>query len=592
MKLIIGGIYLILLGIVTAVVFSIKPFRESVKSNWKSILIFTVLSGIAMNILLYLHLSQEQFISFWEFGGYWKKTLEINALLDKNISDALTTLWTSMQYSEYSYLPELFLSTPMTIIGKTYPIFVLLMFNLFVMPFNSMMYSFSTLVLEEYGKKTRNTLIVVGIVIAFFSANIVPMILGYIGVAILPLMASLVIIIYCKVFEKKVSWISIYVGLALILMVLIRRWTSYIVVGLFLGLGISYLVKAIVEKEDFKKESLPRFINLFICGLIPLVILVFGFPSLFQTFISYDYAFAYGDIKASGVDATLWFIQHYGILYVMLMILGIVIALKNKKTRWESLAMLISVLFTLIAFNQIQAMGFHHYLIINTYLLIFLLIGTVSTMNYLQRWKLSWVVPGILIMIQCTNTSEIFLHYRGDSVRSKTKMLISSTFPELRIRDDIETIQQITTFLKQSIGDSSVYVLATSEYFSEDILMNSLLPYDLKPISNMARSHVWDKRDGVPRQFFHYQYIVIADPIQFQFEPESHRVVSILVEGILEGGILQPYYEKIMTYDITKGIKVYIYKKVKEIPSEIVDKISNQFKRYYPDYPFLYEFDK
>lgn len=594
MKYIVGGIYLVLLIIIFGVLLSVKKYRDSVKLNWKALLIFTISSMIVMNFLLFAHLSQEQFISFWEFGGYWKKSLELNDLLDSSVVDALEYVFRSMQYSEYSYLPELFLSTPLYLVGDTYPQFVLLMFNCFIVVFNLLVYSLSLMILDDYQKKNNLALITIGLVLSFFSANIAPMILGYIGSVALPLIISVVILVYCKVLENKFSLYTIYIGLSFILMVLLRRWYSYFVVIFFLGSGISYMLKAIIEKEDIKKVVIPRFLNLFVCGIIPLVLLVFGFPSLFQTFISYDYAFAYGDIRTNPMNVVKWFTQNYGVLYVGLMAVGVYITIKNKKTRWESLGMLIGILFTVIAFNQIQAMGAHHYYIINTYLLIFLLVGVVGVLDYSKKLNnkiLPYMIPVGLSLIIMVNTSYIFVHYRAGSVRKVTQSLIASSFPELRIRDDIEAVQEITTFLKLWVGESSVYVLATSEYFSEDILMNSLLPEDLRPIPNMAQSHVWDKRDGVPKQFFHYQYIVVANPIQFQFEPESHRVVSILAEEIMDGGILNPYYEKIMTYEITKGIQVYIYKKNAEVPSKVVDQISDQFKKIYPDYPFLYEFD-
>ena len=594
MEYFVGSLYFVLLLIMGAVLFSVKKYRMSVKKNWKIILVFSIVGFIIMNVLLFIFLRQENFISYWEFGGFWKKTLEFNDLLSKNIGDAIHFTVDSMKFSEYSYLPEWFLSTPMYLVGNTYLKFVLLMFNCFVMVFNVLLFSLVLMVLDDFKKRNNITVFIFSIIILFFSGNVFPMTLGYIGSAALPFIISIIILVYSKVLEDKLSWYSVYIGLVLMLIVLIRRWYAYTVVGFFLGFGISYLIKAFLEKENIKKTVFPRYMNLFICGIIPLGIMLWGFPELFKTFISYDYSFAYGDIQARSIGEIMtWFFRYYGIVYVCFMLFGMYKAVGNNKTKWIAIAFIISILFSLISFNQIQMMGSHHYYIINTYILLFILFGIEAVMERLQKAqgkKCIYGLVAIILSIILINTSYLFVNERGSKIRNISEMMIANSFPELRVRNDVEKIQEITNFLKNSIGDSSIYVLATSASFSEDILMNSLLPYDLRPISNMANSHVWDKRDGVPKQFFNYQYVVVADPIQFQFEPESHRVVSILAEEIMDGTLTQ-YYDQIIAYEITNGITVRIYKRNIEISREVRDLISDMFKEYYPEYPFLYEFD-
>lgn len=49
---------------------------------------------------------QEQFISYWD--GFWRKFVEFNQMMYRSVKEAIDNLWFSLNYSKYSFLPELF----------------------------------------------------------------------------------------------------------------------------------------------------------------------------------------------------------------------------------------------------------------------------------------------------------------------------------------------------------------------------------------------------------------------------------------------------------------------------------------------------
>ena len=592
MKYIVGSTYFLVLGVIFLVLFSIKKYRDIVKTNWKSIAIFTICAFIVGNGLLYLFLRQESFISVWEHGGYWKKVLELNKMMDESVKNSLQYVYSSIQVEEYPYLVQLFLSGPIRILGSTFPIFVLTMYNLFLLPFNVLMFAFSLLVMQNLGKDNKKMKIMSGIIIGFFAGNVMPMISGYVGVACLPILASVIILLYCGVLEKRVSLYSVYIGFCLLLIVLMRRWFAFTVVGFFLGCGFTYLFRWWKEKQDFKTTVLPLFINFFIAGIIPLALLYFVFSGFFQRAVGTDYGTSFAIMASdSPIQSLLLVIEHYGYLYFGLSLLGAFHAIREKETRYFSLVSVILVLFSLIALSSIQVIGTHHFYTVNILMLYFICFGAYKVFSFLKKEVTQWLVIAGVLFVLLTNTTYVFAQKQLVEVRKISEMLISNSFPELRIRDDIDIIREITNFLRHSIGDSSVYVLGSSVIFSEDIIQNSLLPYELAPISNMASSKVWDIRDGLPKQFFYYQYILVSNPIQYQFAPEEQRVVGVLAEEILYDGILSPYYDEIKSYKIMGDIEVKIYRRNTEIPQEVKDRISDIFKSYYPDNPNLYEFD-
>ena len=592
MKFIFGSLYLVVLGVIFFVLFSVKKYRNSIKVNWKSIAIFTICTFIVGNALLYLFLRQESFISVWEHGGYWKKVLELNKMMDESVKGSLLYVFQSIQVEEYPYLVQLFLSTPIRILGNTFPIFVLTMYNLFLMPFNILMYAFSLLVAQDLGKDNKNVKVILGIIIGFFAANVMPMISGYVGVACLPILLSVIILLYCRVLEEKISVYSIYMGFSFLLIVLMRRWFAFTVVGFFLGCGFVYLFRWWKEKQDFKTTVLPLFINFFIAGIIPLTLLYFVFHGFFQRAVGTDYGSSFAIMASdSPLQSLMLVIEHYGYLYFGLSIFGAFHAIREEKTRYFSAVSFILVLFSLITLSSIQVMGTHHFYTVNIFMLYFICFGFYKLFSFLRKELVQRTIIVVVSAILLINTSYIFTQKQLVEVRKISNLLISTSFPELRIRDDIDIIREITNFIRHSVGDSSVYVLGSSIIFSEDIIQNSLLPYELTPISNLASSKVWDIRDGAPKQFFYYQYILISDPIQYQFDPTEQRVVGIFAEEIMYNGILTPYYDEIKSYTITGGITVKIYKRNTEIPQGVKDAISDIFKSYYPEHPYLYEFD-
>lgn len=580
---------------VLGVLFSIRKYRESVLKNRNKILIFIIIS-LSVSVLLWLFLRQEYFISYWEFGGYWKKSLEFNDLLRSDVNVALDYLFSSIRTQEYNYLALALLSGPTQIFGAHFSRFVLVVYNFCLLPFNVLLFSLVLMILDDNNYKNKFTLVLIILSIIFFSSNILPLILGYIGAVALPFIMSVVIIIYCGYLRKHSFAYSVYIGLVLIFIVLIRRWYAYLVVGFFLGYGISLIIEYIIEKKNFKKEILPVYIRLFICGIIPLLLLRFGIPELFNKITKYNYTFAYQIMNVgSFYERFLWFFKNYGLVFFALAIVGIVITLKNKKYKYDGIASIIMFLFIVIAFNLTQMMGNHHYYTINVLMILYSLIGLIYLCSLLSN-KVLKILIVFTLLVTTINTSIIFTKSNESIIQKVNSIIIPSYLPSMRIRKDVNNIKDITLFLKNNVGNSSVYVLAGSEYLNEDLITNSFLPYDLKPVSNMASSKVWDFRDGIPKDFFKYQFVVTSSPSQYQFLRGGHKNIWVLAENITKkNGILNKFYDNIFETFIygenDKEVKVIIYRRNQEIPRNVIDQFIDIFKRYYPDYPDLYEFN-
>ena len=250
MKYLVGSLYPILLILIAMILLNNKNIRETIKNNKKSILIFLVFNFVLINAMLFLHLRQEQFIAYWDFGGFWRKSVEFNQMMDRSVKEALDNLWFSLNYSEYSYLPEWFLYLPTQLLGSSYPRFILAMFNSFVLPANLILYIFSLMVLGDKQSMLKKAFL--GFFIATFSGNLYSMVFGYIGSAGLPFITSILLLVYAGGLDTFDWKNNVFIGISMIILLLVRRWFAYWIVGFYIAYTLAYLIKEGSAHSDRK----------------------------------------------------------------------------------------------------------------------------------------------------------------------------------------------------------------------------------------------------------------------------------------------------------------------------------------------------
>ena len=98
MKYLAGSLYPVLLVLIAVVLWNNTAIRTTIKVNKKSILVFLFLNFVIINILLFFHLRQEQFIAYWDFGGFWRSSVEFNQMMNRSVKEAMDNLWFSLNY--------------------------------------------------------------------------------------------------------------------------------------------------------------------------------------------------------------------------------------------------------------------------------------------------------------------------------------------------------------------------------------------------------------------------------------------------------------------------------------------------------------
>ena len=585
--------YPILLFLVFLVLLLNENIRNTISKNKKGIFLFLILNIVLINLFLILHLRQESFIPYWDFGGFWKRSLEFNQMLDRSITEAMDNLLYSIRYTEYSFVPALLSSFATKLVGNSFPRFIIAMYNSFLLPANLLLYIMSLMIIEKDEHHSVLKKILCGILISGFGGNYYSMVFGYTGSAGLPFITAVLLLVYAGGLENFKWRNNIMIGLIMILLLVIRRWFAYWIVGFYIAYCIAYLVRE--GKSLTRNKFMTQFANMMVCGLIPLSILLICFMPLFKTIVTYNYAEAYSVAKMGGAGFIIgWFIEYYGWFIVALFVTGLVLGLKNRKMRMITVMAVLQTVIAIVLFNRVQSFGSHHYYIINVPVLIVALIGMTEIVSYLKKQIVIAVIV-IFSLLTTANFSKTVVFGNdmiGNPVYGVLNRILPAPFPDLRIRNDLDKIRSMAKFLDEVPQEYEyVYTLSSSVLFNDDFLMNAFLPDKLYGVNNLLVASAYDYRDGIPADFFFYKYIVVADPIQINFGEELQRCVSVLAEFMLDETRSGPYYRVIREEKIDYGITIKIFERIDTVPNSVRQTIIDEYKKYYSDRPEMYAFN-
>ena len=586
--------YPALLVLLFMYIFRYSSLRLSIQKHWKIIILFSVLLTVFLNLYTYWHMSQEHFIYYWDFSGFWRRQIEVLGDFYHQPQLLFRDVLESIRKNEYSSFPQILLLPHTVLLGNTYPRFVLAMVNSFLIPSQILFFVWFTHLSTQWNTDSKWTLSVIGVFLIFFTGNYLPLMLGYVGSGGL-IWIILVLIIMGEQKLTKVSVLqSILIGLILVVLVFIRRWFSYFVVSYFVVTPLAYFLDALVSKSLDWKKFTTLLIQLTISGLTALLILFVGFRSLISTFTSYDYKYAYQSVYTGLQAAWPWFINFYSPFQTALLIIGIGYGLWNVRLRRWTLFSCLSIVLIIVMFYNVQIFGSHHYYIINILSEMLICFGLMALINVFKNRVYQSSIVLLVSFLFLGNFSLVFLKY-GQPIRDFFQTKIQAISSQLnappRVNSNVELIQDMVIDLQNLAQDYEyIYVLAGSGRFNDDMLRNAFLPDQYNPLPTIESTRSLDTRDGLPLDFFNYTYILVADPIQYHNGAAFQHVIGDLAEGMLHDTELQNYYYLHKTYALSGDITVYLYERINDIPEALKEKYRSIYRTLFPNNPELYNF--
>lgn len=564
----------------------LKETRQTARmKSWKRTqkVIMAVLYFLS-NILILSVLLKERYIRFWDFGGYWGVAIEISDLIFQQPIQTLQNLYYSINADEYNQLIPCILALPLRVLGKDFPMYALIIYNMFIsftyIAILGCVESLITLI-DCNVKPCISALFAAIIMIPVFY---LPVLLGYLDAfALLNLSLSYLIVCnfsFAKVEVKK----DVLLAVSLLLSMLGRRYFSFAVLGVGIGVILMCIWQFLLASSENKKSFLFNVMKngIVIIGtmLIPLLVFFRGF--LINSSKGTIFA-AYSAYQSGGMIHNYQrLVVYYGAIILFIAVIGAMYCLRRKKGLSIGIFLLSSFCISTYLFYKVQSMGNHHYYITIVPIMVFACAGGYAI------YRASY---GIHIF-KCA-MGLIAFNFIQSVIYVNPVVNLGSLFTNQRIapliRDDIPQIQRMVNDIDELAEEGkTVYILSSSTILNDDLVRKAYMPDKLLAVQNVYVSSHVDLRDGFSGDFLNADVILIADPVQYHLGEESQRVIGLLAEEFIEGRELSSHYSYIKDYALEDNVTVSMYEKNREFTETDCEYLRNMFDMFYSDYPDLF----
>ncbi len=554
---------------------------KSWKKREKAVMLLLYLIS---NILILSVLLKERYIRFWDFGGYWGVAIEISDLIFQQPIQTLQNLYHSINADEYNQLIPCILALPLRILGRDFPMYALVIYNMF-MSFTYIAIlgcAESLITLIDRNVKPCTSALFAAIIInpAFY----LPVLLGYLDAfALLNLSFSYLMICnfsFSKVDVKK----DILLAASLMLSMIGRRYFSFAVLGAGIGVVLMCICQFLLEPSENKKRFL---FNVMKNGIVIIGTMAFFLSVFFRGFLinsSKGTIFAaYSAYQTGGMIHNYQLLtEYYGVVLILIAFIGVIYCLKRKKGLPIGIFLLSSFFLSTYLFYKVQSMGNHHYYITIIPIMAFVCAGE----HAIYRAR-----HGTCIF-KCT-MAVIAFNFLQSVICINPEVNFGSLFTNQRIapqiRDDIPQIQRMVNDIDELAEEGkTVYILSSSTILNDDLVRKAYMPDKLLAVQNVYVSSHVDLRDGFSRDFLNADVVLVADPVQYHLGEESQRVIGILAEEFIQGRELSSHYSYVKEYALEGNVTVSMYEKHTEFTETDLAYLRNMFDRFYSDYPELF----
>ena len=545
-----------------------------------------LLPFLAAAVLAVLFLSQEQFIYYWDYGGYWSRAIQYRQLILDAPEEAIPFLYQGINSMEYNYLVPAVIALPMILIGTSFTGYAMVILVLLAFP----MLLTGILVLRRLVQKARWNALppwAYGCLLGLSPVLFRPILSGYCDAACLLTAMAAVLLVFSWDWRKFAFSRCTVLGSLLLLTMLQRRYFAYLVVGFAAAFLLMYLIRWIQSPQDRRAIGW-CFLESFgyIGGFCGLVLIGFFRGFLLQS-ISGDFAVAYSAYSFG----SLWTkfqsaFGSFGILILLLAVAGIFLGLWNRALRVETVFLLALMLIPALLFFRVQSMGEQHRYLLWIPVQLFVVMGVGGLAN-LPLKQAAWASVGGSALL-CG--LELLLCLSFLPMPGWLEPLYSGRSFAPKIRHDIPQVQQLAEDLNALAiqYDSNVYVLASSSVLNDDILRKSHFPdLDFEISGMFVSSHV-DLRDGFPLGFFVSNLVVVGDPVQYHLSPQDQQTIGILADLVLDPeSQVGRHYRLLGEYTLDKNVTAKVFYRETLADLEEIRFVEALFDKAYPESPLF-----
>jgi hypothetical protein len=551
-----------------------------------TILVLIILS----NTFAIYFLSQERFVYYWDWSGYWNIYLGMSTFLLKHPISALRSIINLIRSDDYNPLPVLPLVPFEWLFGPSRLTYILAIVNLYLLPTAVLMGLLAQRLFQPCSSKWTP----LSSVIAITSILILhplwgPVLSGLPDVVGTAVIGGILLLHFAKPFpEQKLNHL-IATGLLLCILVLLRRYYAFWVVAFFPALAAAQALDIFERHGIAWRHYFTAARNAIIIGLT-FTLSLFGLATPFAVrAVTTDYSdtFSAYRISNSVVEEAGKVSSYLGLTVIIASISGLVWLSLRKETRVAGVFLTVQSFIAFVAFARTQDFDPQHYYLLVPSIALAIAVLAISLCAQIGKSVTRAAAIGLLFAALLATFSVVFVPKATALSEVLGRFVpVDRTYP--LVRNDIDVLDRLLDRLgelnTQQPGD--VYVLASSPILNSDILKNRcrLSPQPRSFCSHILRTHDVDKRDGFPRDFLQASYLVVASPTQYHLRPDDQRVIGILARDVMEAiGIGASFQRLPGEFSLDQRVAVWVYAKIRPFKKADLDALSSEFARYYPD---------
>ena len=343
-------------------------------------------------------------------------------------------------------------------------------------------------------------------------------------------------------------------------LIISRRWYLYWIVTYYLCYGIGVLCNSKNKKETItilKHAS----IYIAICAILIVGTL---FP-LIKNVLGANLSSSYAFYKVGGFASEFMYQKnHLGILTLAILLLGIGYGLYQKETRKQTILSLLQYLLMIFLFTRIQNMGLHHTLILLSLYLFWMILFLKNT----KKELLYFLYVGILL-----------LNFTGSMIE-KNSILWSDIPLHIPYQEDYQSLGEVVEWIEEKAPNEKFYMIPHNNRYNPDKLRNYKAP-DSKVKSVLPYGSAILGTQAFPIELLEANYVITTDPFEYVSIEKQY-------EEVFESCIEDHIYELEKEFDMKNGFKMIIYKRVKDLTIEEIDRYRDALEETTKDFPQLY----
>lgn len=550
LKLISFGLYPFILVMLAFFLAKKQSVVQVWKQHYQKILLhsFMFISVLVIVALVFFHF--EDTIYYYDFSGYWVRSLELKQFFHQQPLNIFTKLYQSMLFDDYSYLANLYL-LPMMHFGSSFKYFVLANIITFLFPLSILLQLLFYRFTNKHHIILLSLLTFYPLYFTLFSGDVAISGLIFIVVAIL-------------LVDKQFCWVdALFLNFVGFNLIFLRRWFLFLVIILYPIL----LLKLITDHKLTIKKSI---LYTILSGILLLIVLLFAFRPFVMHLLQNNLKEAYQFYNHN--NKLYAFINYYSPIFILISLVALYHFVREKKYVLV-ISLLTSILVPFLLFTRIQSFEYHHYHLFNIQMITLVIVGV----ERLIRFKKS------IFLLFCV----LFFQVAQLAFPTKTPLFTEIKRVPINI-GYVKEVKELSEYLVSISSESwqSAYLSSGSNLLNDDMIRNSLLP----DISQQPKidSSVNDLRDGFPKDLQYISYVLVIQPIQY-LNPEYQKMYAVISDAIENHPEISKIYEKINQFKID-DMEVSVYERTGDFTPTMKQYFYQKMLEFYPEHSSFFSY--